>query len=251
MALHIIEKGKKTYSLNIMEDVEYVNPRDFMKDFHMRSILPAIMKVAYIKLKMPKEIMKELVLREADDIAESHISSIEQMELPPQIQSLLDTNLSKKEQVRLLKGLSITKGQLGAIFIQAGEKGYSFSNYVFDGIPKSYNECDLPSFIRIKDDRDVETYGYHQLSNGQLKDIIFQSKTIIARFLDRGKHWHCFYQTKNGIYGKEHGEMMGNLPHIHYISDAFGITREDFVKALKGGNAIRSKVHILINDVKS
>lgn len=209
MALFLIEKGIKTYSLSIMEDVEFVNPRDFMKDFHIRSIIPTIIKEKYLEQKMPKVKMKELVLRESSDIAEAHISSLEQMELPPQIQSLLDTDYSKKEQVRLLNGMSITRGQLGAIFIQAGKKGYSYSNYVFDGIPKTYNERNFPSFIRVKDDRDVETSENHLLSEGQSKDIVIQSKKIIARFLDKNNHWHCFYQTQNGAYGKEKGKNHG------------------------------------------
>ena len=244
MALYIIEKGNKTYITNLMGDVEYKNPREFLKNFHLCSILPAILKDA--KMQLPNEKIKELALKKAEEIAESQISSIEHMELPTQIETLLDYDLSKKEIEKLLKGLSITKSQLGAIFIQAGEKGYLFSNYIFDGNPKSYKECELPSFIRIKDDGDVETYGKHQLSEGQLKDIVIQSKKIIARFLDKNDHWHCFYQTQNGVYGKEKGTYHGCSPHIHYISDSFGVAREDFIKGLKGGHVPSSPIHILL-----
>lgn len=248
MALYIIDKGTRMFSSNIMEDIEYVNPRDFLKNFHACSIIPCLLKVSKANLHMSRELIKEQVLKEAEDVAENHISFLEHFVLPPEIDILLDSTLSKKEQSRLLSDLTITKTQLGAIYIKAGAKGFLFSNYSFDGIPKAYKECDLPSFIRIKDDGDVESYGNHQLSKGQLKDIVLHSKSIIARILDKEDHWHCFYQTKKGVYGKEHGERMGSYPHIHYISNAYGISREDFVKGLKGGCVPSSPIHILLKE---
>lgn len=247
MVSSIIENVTKTYTLNKMVDVEYVNPREYLKDFHIKSIVPSLIKIAELKLHLPPQELKEEVLRQAELIVEKHLLSIEQMSLPSQIESILSLYLSKKEQLHLLKDISISKEQLGAIFVQAGAIGYVFSNYVFEGIPKSYKESDLPTFIRIKDDGDVESYGNRMLSNGQLKDIVLQSKKIIARFLDRGGHWHCFYQTIKGVYGNEHGKRQGNLPHIHYISDSFGVSREDFIKGLKGGQ-VPASVHIILTE---
>ena len=89
----------------------------------------------------------------------------------------------------------------------------------------------------------MEIYGTTSLTDGQLKDYVRSSKFILARILDKGEHWHCFYQTKSGIQGKESGNL-GSQPHIHYISDAFGVSREDFIKALKGGKVPSSEVHI-------
>lgn len=245
MTLNIFKRGTKTYIANKMDEVEFVNPREFLKDFHTGTIYPSLLNIFIVKLGVQSKNIKKIVLKEAMEIAESQMSYSEKLVLPSQIVYLLDNNLSKKEQYHLLDNISVSKEQLAAIYIQAGAKGYLFSNYVFDGIPKSYRECDLPSFIRIKDDGNVESYGKHILSEGQLKDIVLQSKFIIARFLDRDKHWHCFYQTKKGVYGKEHGEK-GRKPHIHYISDAFGISREDFIKGLKGGQVPSSKIHIFL-----
>ena len=149
----------------------------------------------------------------------------------------------KREQVKCLKGVELSPLHLGAIFIQAGIRGYKFSNYCYKGNPQDFSENELPSFIFLRDDGNVDIYGSTSLTDGQLKDYVKSSKFILARILDKGEHWHCFYQTKSGIQGKESGDL-GSQPHIHYISDAFGISREDFIKALKGGKVPYSEVHI-------
>ena len=99
----------------------------------------------------------------------------------------------------------------------------------------------------MRDDGDLDTYGTTSLSEGQLRDLVIRSKFIVGRILDNGKNWHCFYQTKSGVQGKESGNL-GSQPHIHYISDSFGISREDFAKALKGGHVPTSEVHILLKN---
>lgn len=243
---HFILHNKTSFFFsNKMGNVEYVNPRDFLKIFHKRSISPAIWVNLKVKHNLSLLEKKALVSDIANSIAEEQMSKLEKIQLPQCLYSLLDQELSKKEQIKLLKGASITKEQLGALFIQAGAKGYLFSNFQFEEVPKEYRERDLPSFIFLKDDGDVENYGKHNLSEGQLKDMVIRSKRIIARFLDKGKHWHCFYQTSSGIQGEERGKF-GSHPHVHYISDAFGVTREDIVSALKGGIAVHSNVHILL-----
>ena len=189
--------------------------------------------------------MKSRVLEEAERNAEELMINLETLDLPDQIHSLLDNDLSKKEQINLLKGVSISKMQLGAIYVQAGLKGYLFSNYRFERMPKNYDERELPTFIYKVEDNKICSYGNHKLTEGQLKDIIFQKKIIIARVLDNGKHWHCFYQTSNGIQGKEHGEF-GSQPHIHYLSDAFGYSRSEIATALNDGKAKISEVHIIL-----
>lgn len=238
----ILKTPSDIISSNVMEDVERVKPRDFLKTFHIRSITPVLLIKTLLE---QKKHLKAYVLSEANKIAEEQMIELEKMELPQQIHMVLDNDLSKKEQISLLKNISITKKQLGALFIQAGAKGYLFSNYQFEGLPKEYDESELPSLIFLKEDGNVQSYGKHKLSDGQLKDIVIRSRKIIARLLDKDNHWHCFYQTSSGIQGEEHGEF-GSQPHIHYISDAFGVAREDLISAIKGGNAICSKIHILL-----
>lgn len=80
-----------------------------------------------------------------------------------------------------------------------------------------------------------------------MKEIVMTSQFVLARILNNGVHWHCFFQTKRGVSGKEPGEF-GSKSHIHYISDSFGISLDDIIKGFKGGYCPHSKVHIILND---
>lgn len=53
------------------------------------------------------------------------------------------------------------------------------------------------------------------------------SKHVTAHFFDgENGEWHCFYWVGADIQGAEGGKVWGNVPHIHYTSHLFNITRE-------------------------
>ena len=154
--------------------------------------------------------------------------------------------MSTAEKISLLKGVTISQEQLGTIFLYASDIGYKFSQYRFSDKPKKYIGADLPSFIHLKDDGTIEHYGETSLTDGQMKEIVIVSGFVLARILNNGTHWHCFYQNKNGVSGKESGQY-GSKSHIHYISDSFGISLDEIIKGFKGGICPHSKVHIVLN----
>ena len=248
--MRVFNIKEKDFSVIINEmdkEIENVDPISYLKTFHVKSIIPSFIHlIEYIYGRCPQSWFKD-IKSIAEEIAERQIKEAKGMTLPSQLNKVLDRCLFKHEQVKLLNGLEITPLQLGALIIQAGTRGYRFSNYCFRGIPKEYKEKDLPTFIYLKDDGNLDTYGYTTLSKGQLKDIVMRSKFIIARFLDKGDQWHCFYQTKSGVLGQEKGDY-GSRPHLHYISDSFGTSKEDFIKALKGGRVPSTKIHILLSE---
>lgn len=82
-----------------------------------------------------------------------------------------------------------------------------------------------------------------------MKEIITFSQFVLARILNNGKHWHCFYQTRRGLLGNEPGEY-GSKSHIHYISDSFSISLKDVIKGFKAGICPHSKVHITLDESK-
>lgn len=247
MALFNIKEKDFSIIINEMEQgIEYVDPISYIKAYHIRSIIPTYIHLIENLLGFcPKSWFKN-IKSIADEIAKRQIEEAKEMALPLQLYDILEKNLYKREQVRCLKGVDLSPLHLGAVFIQAGVRGYKFSNYCYKGKPRHFSEKDLPSFIFLRDDGNLDIYGKTSLTDGQLKDYIRSSKFILARILDKGEHWHCFYQTKSGIQGKEIGKF-GSQPHIHYISDAFGVSREDFIKALKGGKVPSSEVHILLS----
>ena len=242
-----LNKGSTSIIGNIMEDIEDADPKETLKNFHMRSITPVMVRIFETKLgRLPFELFSA-IREKANDMTETLLTETENEPFPSQITDLLEKDLKKKEQITILKGVSITTKQLGAIFLQAGKRGYKFSCYRFKGKPKQYSEKDLPSFIRLLDDGSVDVWGKTTLTEGQLRDLIQSSEFLVARILDNGKHWHCFLQNSKSIQGKEPGKF-GSQPHIHYFSDSFGVTKEDFVKCLKTGHYPPTPVHVLLKD---
>ena len=237
--------GATTFG-NIMPDVENVSFRDFSIDFHAKSIYPAICKFMENILGY---CIPHVVEKYAIAMATDTVESLRSERIPISIATVLtDHSLKKKQQVSLLKGVEISPTQLGAIFLFAESHGYKFSNYRFEGEPKQYSFKELPSFVYIKED-EVEHIGETELTDGQLKNIVENSNFIVARILDDGEHWHSFFQTRRGVLGNEPGEN-GRVPHLHYISDAFGCSLEDFKKAIKNGTYPSTKIHIPLLDHK-
>lgn len=246
MALINISDKNFSIIINEMEsEIENVEPISYLKTFHIRSIMPVYVHLIEKLFGFCPQSWFTHIKSVAEEIAENKIKELKEMALPSQIYEILERNLYKREQIKRLKNITISPLQLGAIIIQAGMRGYKLSNYCFKGKPKKFTEDELPSFIFLKDDGNLDTYGSTSLTDGQLREYVANSKFILARLLDYGEHWHCFYQTKRGIQGKEGGNW-GSKPHIHYISDSFGVSREDFIKALKGGEVPSSEVHILL-----
>lgn len=247
MANFEFKKGRSTIVGNQMDDVENADARTVLKTFHVRSITPAMVRFFEAKLGwLPFNLFAD-INRQANEMTEALLTEIENKPLPPQIIQLLEQDLKKKEQVSLLKGVSLNKEQIGTLFLQAGKRGYKFSSYRFEGKPKQFDEKELPSFIYLRDNGDVEFGGETNLTKGQMKDLVLSSDFLVSRILDNGKHWHCFFQNAKSLQGKEGGKF-GSQPHLHYISDSFGIAKEELVKSVKSGSYPHTPVHILLTE---
>lgn len=247
MANFEFRKGKSTLIGNQMDDVENADARTVLKTFHVRSITPVMVRFFEAKFGwLPFELFAG-IHRKANEMTEALLMEIEKKPLPPQIIQLLEQDLKKKEQVSLLKGVSLTKEQLGTMFLQAEKRGYKFSSYRFEGKPKQYDEKDLPSFIYLRENGNIEYGGDTTLTKGQMKDLVLSSDYLVTRILDNGNHWHCFFQNAKSLQGKEGGKY-GSQPHLHYISDSFGIAKEDLVKSVKNGSYPHTPVHILLTE---
>lgn len=232
---------------NVMEDIENADVRDVLKQFHVRSILPVMVYFLESKLGWLTPFLFRSIYNKAEAMTESLLNDTENKPLPVQLIQLFEKELKKKEQISLLKGIEISTEQIGTLLLQAGKRGYKISNYRFEGKPKQYTKEELPTFAYLKKDGSVEYAGDTTLSEGQIKDFINTSNFLITRILDNGKHWHCFFQNSKGLQGKESGKL-GSRPHIHYLSDSFGISKEDLIKAVKNGNYPSTPVHILLVD---
>lgn len=231
---------------NKMPDVENVDPRSFLKTFHMKSILPIYVRwMDCIFGDMVKHLFSQI--REfADRDVEKIIVKTENIVLPPEIYSILDKDLKKKDQMKMLRGLTLSIEQLGGIFLQAGKRGYKLSTYQFEIKPKRIK--DLPSYVFLNNKGELIKSDDTELSDNELKTYLDAKYYTNVRILDNGKHWHCFFQTKRGVMGNEPGDY-GSKPHIHYFSDSFGVSKKYFIDRIEGGRLPASPVHILLTHI--
>lgn len=250
MTTYKYEDGDKELFANEMDEVENVSYRDTMIKFHASSTAPVLK--AYLdkdkKCRLPYN--DDIVYRAASMIAEKTYENFTKCSFDSCFESLFKKELSKKEQIRLLKGAQLTETQLFSLFNFAEECGYKFSHYKWRSNPKSVKEEKLPSFMHMKDDGSIEYIGETTLTEGQMRTIINQADVLIVRIFDNGSHWHCFLQTYKGLKGMESG-VQGSRPHLHYLSDSFGISKADLVKMIKTGRYPNTPVHIPLLSDKS
>lgn len=250
MTTYIYKDGDKEIIANQMEDVENVSYRETMVKFHASSIAPAIKvmleKDKNFNLPCNDEIINQVALM----LAKQSYNELSKESVDGKLKNIFQKELNKKEQIRLLKGVQLTKPQLSSLFNFAEECGYRFSHYKWQGDSKSVKEEKLPSFMHMKDDGSIEYIGETTLTEGQMRTIINQADVLIVRIFDNGSHWHCFLQTYKGLKGMESG-VQGSRPHLHYLSDSFGISKADLVKMIKIGRYPNTPVHIPLLSDKS
>lgn len=243
MSTYKYKDGNKQLIANHMEDVENASFRETMIKFHASSMVPALK--AYLEndkncpFPFDDEIIDVVALKMATQTYETYSSE----KFDPCFESIFQKELSKKDQIRLLKGVQLKEAQLAAIFDFAEKCGYKFSHYTWQGEPKSVKKEKLPAFMHLNDDETLEYVGDTTLTEGQMRTIIEQAEVLIVQFFDNSTHWHCFLRTFKGLKGKEPGKQ-GGRPHIHYLSDSFGISKEDLIEMVKMGKYPNTPVHI-------
>ncbi len=220
-----------------------------MIKFHASSIAPVIKTMLKNDKNFNLPYNDDIIGRVALMFAEQTYNDFTKGTVDDVFKNIFQKELNKKQQIRLLRGVQLTNTQLSSLYNFADECGYKFSHYKWQGDPKSVKDEKLPSFMHLKDDGNVEYMGETTLTEGQMRTIIDQADVLIARVFDNGIHWHCFLQTYKGLKGKEAG-VQGSRPHLHYLSDSFGISKDDLIKMIKMGRYPNTPVHILLSNDK-
>ncbi|MTU52801.1 hypothetical protein GMD85_08485 [Parabacteroides merdae] len=239
------EDGNRFYRIFWDDKVEKVNPVEYYKNYELnkraisfRDILE--MKDPFLAGKLTTDFYVKLAKEEIEK--EKFWETKEEIEVPENFLKLLETT-RKKDQVSLLKGLSINPDQLiSLIFKSFNDHHYLYSRYRFENLPKDLDDKKRPKVADISKEGVIKTVGETELTEGQVKKMINERKVIIAHFFDRGDDWHCLFITYNSIDGRENHK--NGQPHFHYISSAFGITRDDFIKSMENGNYKSTPIHI-------
>jgi hypothetical protein len=218
-------------------DFEYGNPLEKIEEaivlanivfeeniFLLKAERDAELKKLIENRKMFIPFLYERAMKEWNEKKKEILST----EVPAPLFKILECN-SKKDQIRLLRRLTITNKEFTAFICHAGERhGFKYSLYKSHHHSKGIDENELPEiFYSVGKEDKVKVIGDTSMSDGQLRQAIDHRKVVVAKFLDNEDSWHCF--TFKSLRGEERWEH----PHLHYISNAWGIDRSDVVSQLK------------------
>ena len=213
-------------------DVESVNPIEYYGNSFIvnQMVLSGVPTEELNGKKVPSDSSKEIFSQALDHWLQQ-LDEIKGTTIPEPLIELLHTD-KKKKQEKLLKQISLNPMVLIALIFRAyAEYGFRFSQYRMEILPDDITEK-MPFAAEINDDGSVNIFGETKLTEGQVKHAITHRSVTIGKFIDKEGLWHCFFGNYKSIYGKESwlGEQ---TPHLHYISSAFGIPRENVVNQLK------------------
>jgi hypothetical protein len=251
MKIAIINRSEKygKYIVGYSNDtVERVNPLKYYTESiisHRIITLYELTKEEYKKKKIPDEIAKKVIYKRVTQDWKTEFDNLLKIELPDNFIALLDSK-SKRDQEKLLKNQKITSFQIFSFICKAyKEFGYTYSQYKSEILSKDTIKKNMPIYAEIKE-KNIEKVGSTKYTDGKIKQIIEQRKVIVAKILDRGKEWQCFILTFNSLKGNE--IWNGGTPHLHYLSDKWGLTRERLIENIKSGNYPSTSVHIELLD---
>lgn len=235
--------GKKII-MNLEDDLFDVDFQEHILKFHSMSIASALVEILRAKdSSLSMETITKVSAEMAFKQSKANLESMEKIKVPEKIIDIINNDYKKKEQEKELKGLELTIEELCAVFLYASKNNYKYSSIKFEGTPKDYKDKDLPSFAYIDDEGNVHKDKETELTDAQIKALIKQSPVIYAQIFDNGTHWFCFLRTFRGLKGEESGPQ-GSKPHLHFLSDKNGGTKEELIKCIKNGNYPAAKIHI-------
>jgi hypothetical protein len=240
--------GNGYFNITDLGNIEYGDPILYYANASISSHitqLETFVDLSNIKIAVEPEIKNRVIRRKAIEYWQNHYQEVMAIQTPEELFKLLEST-EKNEQLKLLRGISFTSFGLSSFIFKAFQTyGFLFSSYKFQHNPKDVYKRDMPRFSYKEDDNTITKIGNTTLTDGQIKSAILQRNVVVAKFLDRGDIWHCFFTTYRSLKGEENG----GYPHYHYISSAFGRTREEVLYQLSQKNYKLPKMpHIELTD---
>ena len=213
------------------EPVEYVSFSEYRRQRYITNSLAVCTELLKRNPKfsgLPNGIIQSVAFQvgiQGWDELEAEIRSVK---VPNALRWVLSAP-KKRQQEQQLKKCSFNTEEFAAFLFYAEDGEYTYSQYIAEHPPRNFNKDDLPLVV---DDNvePVRIVGKTNLTEGQLKKFIADRSVVVSTFLDKGAEWHCFFATYESLKGEENWQ--GGQPHFHYLSDKFGISRDEAVKQL-------------------
>jgi hypothetical protein len=241
------ENGQGFTRIFSTDKVEKVNPIEYYKTYELEK--RAISLRDLLNAKNPfhtSQLDDKFFIKNAKETLVGFFEKFEQIKVHDNFIELLNTT-RKKDQERLLKGLTLNHDELmSLIFKSYYDFGFLYSKYLFENLPSGLEGKKLPKLFHIKEDGTIEKVGETDLTDGELKNVIEHRKVIVSNFFEKDEFWHCFFLTYNSIGGKE--KWKNGQAHFHYISSSFGISKADFIESMRTGKYKSTSIHIDLLD---
>ena len=241
------ENGQGFIRIFSSDKVEKVNPVEYYKTYELEK--RAISFRDLLNTKDPfltSQIDDKFFLKKAEETLVDFFEQFEQTKVHENFLVLLKTT-RKKDQVSLLKGMTLNPDELMSLIFKAyNDFEYLYSKYLFETLPGGLEGKKLPKLFHINADGTIEKVGETNLSDGELKNVFEQRKVIVSHFFENNDFWHCFFLTYYSIGGKENWK--NGQPHFHYISSSFGISKADFIESMRTGKYRSTSIHIDLLD---
>lgn len=220
------------------DDIDDIDPLLYMKTTYFARAC------FFLQDTIPVERIRDLLARRQ---TEEFFAEYPKSDCPIKLRKILRVK-GKKEQERLLQGLSFSSDEFFSFLLFAGRQGFMFSQYSYQRAPDKDLKDRMPVLIDASGN-DVKTVGKTDLSEGALRTIVNQNKRIVAQFLTKGDRWVCFYRTQKGLSGDEPGQN-GHEPHMHFVSCDYGLSKDDIIKGIKNGETPTNGYHVRIKKLE-
>lgn len=241
------ENGHGFTRIFASDKVEKVNPIVYYKSFELEKRAISLRDLLNSENPFLTSLLDDdFFIRKAKETLVGFFEKFEKQDIHENFLQVLQTD-RKKDQIRLLKGMSLNPDELMALIFKSYKKfGYLYSKYSFRTLPNGFEGKRLPKLFRQEEDGSIYKVGETDLSDGELKQLIENRKVIASHFFENEEIWHCFFVTYKSIGGKENWK--DGQPHFHYISSSFGISKEDFMESMRTGKYKSTPVHIDLLD---
>lgn len=237
------ENGQGFTRIFSSDKVENVNPVAYYKKYELEKRAIVLRDLLNAKdANLATQLDDSFFIKQAEDTLDGFFEKFENTEIHENFYKLLETE-RKKDQINLLKGLSLNPDQLMSLIFKSHQiYGFLYSKYRFENLPNGLEQRKLPTLIQLNEGSSIKKIGDTDLTDGELKNLIEHRKVIVSHFFEKGDTWHCFFTTYNSIGGKENWK--NGQAHFHYISSAFGISKTDFIESMRTGKYKSTSIHI-------
>jgi len=239
MSTKLLNTDQSYYNSYVCPDRDLVNPVE-----HFKQLREGLTEQLSATKLMDHSFYKTLSIKQRYDWAAREKAMKKQMwneeyerassiPLPDNILALLQETKKKKQQ-NLLMGFTYKLDMFMSIPIQAWNLfKMPYSRYTVDYLPKELAARKRPQMIHMHEEssNDFTIIGETDMSESELKLAITKRHRVIIEFIGDEQHWYCFFRTMDSIRGVEEPHV--GQPHLHFISSAWGIDRQDVIDNLR------------------